>query len=395
MGNLEKIVYADYAATTPLSSVALDAMMPYLTEQYGNPSSIYSIARTARRALESARKKVAASIGAQPEEIYFTSGGSESDNWAIKGAAEKFSGKGKHIISTRVEHHAVLHTLGELEKKGYELTYLDVDALGRIDPAAVKKAIRPDTILITVMMANNEIGTIEPVKEIGLIAKEAGVIFHTDAVQAVGHIPIDLSALPVDMLSLSGHKFRGPKGVGALYIRKGLRLSPLIQGGAQERNARAGTENVAGIMGMAAALEDAAAQMEQNAKKVRTLRDQLIEHILTIPYTRLTGDPENRLPGSASFVIEYIEGESLVLSLDAEGICASSGSACSSGSLDPSHVLLSIGLPHEVAHGSLRLSIGEETTQDEISYILEKLPPIVDRLRSMSPLWEQVSVKAK
>ena len=368
-------------------------MMPYLTLQYGNPSSIYSIARTARRALEDARKKIAAALGALPEEIYFTSGGSESDNWAITGAAEKLSGKGKHIISTKIEHHAVLHTLGALEKQGFEVTYLDVDEFGQIDTAKLKAAIRPDTILITIMAANNEIGTILPVKEIGLIAKEAGILFHTDAVQAVGHIPLNMSELSADMLSLSGHKFRGPKGVGALYIRKGLRLPPLLRGGAQERNARAGTENVAGIVGMAAALEEAAAHMEQNSKRISSLRDELIREVLKLPYTRLTGDPVNRLPGSASFVIEYIEGESLVLSLDAQGICASSGSACSSGSLDPSHVLLSIGLPHEVAHGSLRLSIGEDTTKDDIAYILEKLPLIVQRLRSMSPLWEQVSEK--
>ena len=390
---MTRFVYADNAGTTALSPTALQAMMPYLKEEFGNPSGIYSVGRNAKRGIEAAREKIAAAIGAQPVEIYFTGGGSEADNWAIKSVAEKYAGKGKHIITSAVEHHAVIHTMEALEKQGFEITYLPVDGQGRISLEALENAIREDTILITIMMANNEIGTVMPVKEIGAIARKHGVLFHTDAVQAVGHIPVDVSDMQIDMLSLAAHKFRGPKGVGALYIKKGIFLPPLIHGGGQEKGRRAGTENVAGIVGMAAALEEAVQHMDENVAKISKLRDKLIGELTKIPYSRLTGDPENRLPGTASFVFECIEGESLVLSLDRAGICGSSGSACSSGSLDPSHVLMAIGLPHEIAHGSLRLTINECTTEEDVDYILETLPPIVERLRAMSPLWED-KVKA-
>lgn len=383
-----KTVYADNAATTALSKTALDAMLPYLTEQYGNPSSIYKYGRDSKKAIENARQKIAQAIGALPEEIYFTGGGSESDNWAIKSASEAKKKKGKHIISTAIEHHAVLHTLKYMEKQGYEVTYLPVNKYGQISLDELKKAIREDTVLITVMTANNEIGTILPIAEIGAIAKEAGVLFHTDAVQAVGHIPVNVREMNADLLSLAAHKFGGPKGIGVLFIRKGLRLPPLIHGGGQERGIRAGTENVAGIVGMAAALEEAVTHLDENMTKVSALRDRLIEGILKIPYTRLTGDPKNRLPGTASFVFECVEGESMVLLLDNNGICASSGSACSSGSLDPSHVLLSIGLPHEIAHGSLRLSLNETNTDEDVDYLLSVIPEIITKLRNMSPLWE-------
>lgn len=385
---MQRFVYADNAGTTALSKVALDAMMPYLTEFYGNPSSIYSIGRKSKTAIENSRLKIATAIGAKTEEIYFTGGGSEADNWAIRSVAEKLSKKGRHIISTVIEHHAVLHTLRALEKQGYEVTYLPVNTLGQISLEDLKNAIRDDTVLITVIMANNEIGTMLPITEISKIAKEHGILFHTDAVQAVGHIPIDVSELGVDLLSLAAHKFRGPKGVGALFIKKGLFLPALLIGGGQEKGRRAGTENVAGIVGMAAALEEAAANMDENVKRVTEMRDRLIESLLKLPFSQLTGDPLNRLPGTASFVFECIEGESLVLALDNKGICASSGSACSSASLDPSHVLLAIGLKHEVAHGSLRLTINEDNTDEDIDYILAELPPIIARLRDMSPLWE-------
>lgn len=385
---MQRFVYADNAGTTALSKTALDAMMPYLTEFYGNPSSIYSIGRKSKTAIENSRLKIATAIGAKTEEIYFTGGGSEADNWAIRSVAEKLSKKGRHIISTVIEHHAVLHTLRALEKQGYEVTYLPVNALGQISLDDLKNAIRDDTILITIIMANNEIGTILPIAEISKIAKERGILFHTDAVQAVGHIPIDVSELGVDLLSLAAHKFRGPKGVGALFVKKGIFLPALLTGGGQEKGRRAGTENVAGIVGMAAALEEAAANMDENVKKVTAMRDRLIEGLLKIPFSQLTGDPVNRLPGTASFVFECIEGESLVLALDSKGICASSGSACSSASLDPSHVLLAIGLKHEVAHGSLRLTINEDNTDEDIDYILAELPTIIARLRDMSPLWE-------
>lgn len=383
-----KRVYADNAGTTALSKTALDAMMPYLTESYGNPSAIYSLGRDAKKGLEAARAKMAAAIGAKPEEIYFTGSGTEADNWAIRGAAEIKSKKGKHIITSSIEHHAISHTLEYMEKQGYDVTYLPVDNVGRISLTDLKNAIRDDTILITIMAANNEIGTIQPVKEIGAIAREKGILFHTDAIQAVGHIPINVTEMNIDMMSIAGHKFRGPKGVGALYIKKGNYIPPLLYGGGQENKRRSSTENVAAVVGMAAALEEAVKNMEANVKKITGMRDRLIAELLKIPYSQLTGDPSDRLPGTASFVFECIEGESMVLTLDNAGISASSGSACSSASLDPSHVLLAIGLKHEVAHGSLRLSINETTSDDDIDYIIKTLPPIIEKLRAMSPLWE-------
>ena len=381
-------VYADNAGTTALSKTALDAMMPYLTERYGNPSGVYSVGREAKRGLEAAREIIAACIGAKPEEIYFTGGGTEADNWALKGVAERLAKKGKHIVASPIEHHAITHTLDAMARQGYEITYLPVDQYGLVSPEDLRSALREDSILVTIMAANNEIGTIEPIRELAAVAHEKNVLFHTDAVQALGHIPLNVEELGVDLLSMAGHKFRGPKGVGALYMRKPLRLPPLILGGGQERGGRSGTENVAGIVGMAAALQEAMEHMQQNMAQVSALRDKLIENLLKIPYSQLTGHPQQRLPGTASFTFECVEGESLVLSLDGEGICASSGSACSSGSLDPSHVLMAIGLTHEVAHGSLRLSINEETTQADVDYILEQLPPVIERLRAMSPLWE-------
>ncbi len=386
---MKRTVYADNAATTALSKAALEDMMPYLTEQYGNPSSIYSYGRSAKRAVENARAGVAWAIGAAPEEIFFTGGGTEADNWAIQ--ATIGSKKGKHIITSAIEHHAIIDTLEYLEKKGYEVTYLPVNEYGRISLDELRAALRDDTVLITIMAANNEIGTIMPIAEIGAIAREAGVLFHTDAVQAVGHIPIDVAEMNVDMLSLAGHKFGGPKGVGALYIKKGLRLPALLHGGGQERGKRSGTENVAGIVGLARALEDAVSNMAEHTQKITAMRDRLIEGLLKLPRSRLTGDPVNRLPGTASFVFECIEGEAMVLLLDQNGICASSGSACSTGSLDPSHVLMSIGLPHEIAHGSLRLSINELNTDEDIDYMLEKIPAVVSRLRDMSPLWDEAA----
>ncbi|SHI18115.1 cysteine desulfurase [Sporobacter termitidis DSM 10068] len=385
---MSKIVYADNAATTFLSKHALEAMMPFLTDQPGNASTVYAYGRAAKRAVEDARSKVAAAIGAKPEEVYFTSGGTESDNWAIKGVVELRKNKGKHIISTEIEHHAVQHTLQYLEKQGYEVTYLKVDQYGNISLDDLRAAIRPDTILITVMTANNEIGTILPIAEIGAIAQEKGILFHTDAVQAVGHIPVNVSEMNVDLLSLSGHKFKGPKGTGALYMKKGLRLPALLQGGGQERGVRSGTENVPGIVGLGAALEEATANLGESMKRLAAMREKLVKGLTAIPYTRLTGDPVHRLPGIASFVFECVEGESMVLLLDQNGICGSSGSACSSGSLDPSHVLMAIGLPHEIAHGSLRLSLNEDNTEEDIDYLLEKIPPVIERLRAMSPLWE-------
>ena len=385
---MSRFVYADNAATTAMSDTCVKAMLPYFTQNYGNPSSLYSVGRSARRGLDEARAKVAKCLNAEPTEIYFTGCGTESDNWALKGIAEAKASKGKHIITSSIEHHAITHTLDWLKKRGYEVTYLKADQNGGIDLQELEAAIRPDTVLISVMMANNEIGTILPVADIGRIAHEHGVLFHTDAVQAAGHIPIDVKAMNIDMLSISGHKFHGPKGVGVLYIRRGVRVPQLLHGGGQERNQRSGTENVPEIIGMAAALEEAVNNLPETMPRVSAMRDRLIEAFKTIPYSRLTGDPVNRLPGIASFVFECVEGESLVLSLDAKGICASSGSACSSVSLDPSHVLLAIGLPHEVAHGSLRLSLSDTTTDEDIDYIIETLPPIVERLRSMSPLWE-------
>lgn len=390
---MSRFIYADHAATTRLSPKALEAMMPYFRETYGNPSSLYAFGQQAKADLDRARAELAACINARPEEIFFTSGGTEADNWALKAVAELRGGKGKHIITSAIEHHAVLYTAQYLEKQGFEVTYLPVDAVGRVDPEAVRAAIRPDTILISVMAANNEIGTIEPIAEIGAIARGAGVLFHTDAVQAVGHIPVDVEAWSCDLLSLSGHKFHGPRGVGALYVRKGLRLPPMVHGGGQEKGRRSGTENVVGAVGMAAALTEAVAGMDARNKHISALRDRLIEELVKLPCTKLTGDPVNRLPGTASFVFEGAEGEALLLHLDAKGICASSGSACSSASLDPSHVLLAIGLPHEVAHGSLRLSLGEENTAEDVDDMLRDIPAVVDYLRKMSPVWDEAVQK--
>ena len=391
---MSRFLYADHAATTALSPRALEAMTPYFRDAYGNPSSLYTFGQQAKSDLDAARAEVARCLNAKPEEIFFTSGGTESDNWALKAVAELRGGKGRHIITSAIEHHAILHTLEHLEKAlGFSVTYLPVDSLGRVDPQAVKAAIRPDTILITVMAANNEIGTIEPIAEIGAIAREAGVLFHTDAVQAVGHIPVDVSAWNCDMLSLSGHKFHGPRGVGALYVRRGLRLPPLIHGGGQEKGRRSGTENVAGAVGLAAALREAVDGLEARSVLLAARRDRLIEGLTRLPCSRLTGDPVYRLPGTASFVFEGVEGEALLLHLDAKGICASSGSACSSASLDPSHVLLAIGLPHEVAHGSLRLSLGEENTDEDVDYLLQAVPEVVEYLRNMSPVWDKAQQK--
>lgn len=391
-----KIIYFDHAATTPLKKEVLDEMMPYLTEQYGNPSTIYKLGREAKKAIELARERVAKALNADIQEIYFTSGGTESDNWALKGVAFANKDKGKHIITTTIEHHAVLHPLKYLEGLGFEVTYVPVEPNGIVDPQRIKEAIRDDTILISVMLANNEIGTIQPVKEIAKIAKEKGIIVHTDAVQAVGQIPVDVKDLGVDLLSLSAHKFYGPKGVGALYIRKGTKIHPFSHGGAQERNRRAGTENVAGIVGLGKAIELATQNLSEYAAKLQKLRDKLIDGVLSkIDYVRLNGDRNQRLPNNANFSFEFIEGESLLLMLDMKGIAASSGSACTSGSLDPSHVLLAIGLEHEVAHGSLRITLGEDNTEEDIDYLLEVLPEIVSRLREMSPLYENVKKGGK
>ena len=384
-------VYADNAATTKMSAVAVNAMMPYMTEIYANPSSLHSAGQEAKEALEDARARVAKCLGCEAREIYFTSGGSEADNQAIISAARFGARKGKkHIISTAFEHHAVLHTLQKLEKEGYEVTYLDVTHNHNVSVQQVKDAIREDTCLVTCMYANNEIGSILPIAEIGAICKESGVPFHTDAVQAVGHIAIDVKQQNIDMLSLSAHKFHGPKGVGALYVRRGLPLVNLIDGGAQERGKRAGTENIPGIMGMVAAMEDAVAHLEENALKVAAMRDKLIEGLSQIPHSALNGDSVNRLPGNVSFCFEGIEGEALLLLLDMKGVCASSGSACTSGSLDPSHVLLAIGRVHDVAHGSLRLSLCESNTEEEIDHILTVVPQVVQYLRNMSPVWRDL-----
>lgn len=385
---MQRKVYMDYAATTPLKKEVLEEMVPYFSETFGNPSSIHSFGREARKAVDLARDRVAKALNAKSEEIYFTAGGSESDNWAIKGVALANKNKGNHIITSAIEHHAVLHTCESLEKQGFEITYLPVDQYGMVDPEQVRRAINSNTILVTIMFANNEIGTIQPIKEIGAITRENGIYFHTDAVQAVGHVPIDVNKLNIDLLSLSGHKLYGPKGIGALFIRKGVKISPIIHGGAQERNRRAGTENVPGIVGLGKAVELAYANMEANNKRLINLRDRLIEGILSkIDHVYLNGHPTNRLPGNVNMSFEYIEGESLLLSLDMKGIAASSGSACTSGSLDPSHVLLAIGLSHEIAHGSLRLTLGEENTDEDVDYVLEVLPEIVNRLRAMSPLF--------
>ena len=384
-------VYADNAATTRVSKTALEAMLPYFETIYGNPSSLHSDGQRAKEALEEARERIAKRLGCTTREIYFTSGGTESDNMAIRSAAYFGARKGKkHIVSTAFEHHAVLHTLNKLEKEGFEITLLDVHEGHNVTAQQVKDAIRPDTALVTTMFANNEIGSVLPIREIGAVCKEAGVIFHTDAVQAVGHLPINVKEDNIDMLSLSGHKFHGPRGVGAMYIRKGLPAMNLIEGGAQERGKRPGTENLPAIMGMAAALDEACDNMEENTAKVVAMRDKLIAGLSKIPHSVLNGDPVNRLPGNVSFCFEGIEGEALLLMLDANGVSASSGSACTSGSLDPSHVLLAIGRPHEIAHGSLRLSLCEENTDEEVEHILKVVPEVVQYLRNMSPVWKDL-----
>lgn len=387
----KRFIYADNAATTKVSKPVLDAMTPYFTEHYGNASSIYELGRSAKKALETARETIAGSIGAEASEIFFTSGGSESDNWAIRSVCERLAAKGKkHIVTSAFEHHAVLHTCQALEKQGFEATYLPVYENGIVKPEDVENAIREDTAIVTIMYANNEIGTLQPIEEIAAICRKKNVIFHTDAVQAIGHVKIDVHAQGIDMLSISGHKLHAQKGIGALYVKKGIPMTNLIYGGAQERNKRAGTENLPAIMGFAKAMEIACGDIEEKGKKTAVMRDRLIDGILKLPRTRLNGDREKRLPGTLNISIEGVEGESLLLMLDLNGICASSGSACTSGSLDPSHVLLALGLKHEVAHGSLRISIDEELTDEDVDYILEVVPMVVNKLRDMSPLWERI-----
>ena len=391
-----KNVYMDYSATTYVKPEVLEEMMPYFTEKFGNPSSFYGISRETKRAIDTAREKVAKGLNCLPDEVYFTGGGSEADNWAIKGIASAHKNKGNHIITTKIEHHAVLHTCQYLEKNGFEVTYLDVDSEGFINLDDLKNAITDKTILVSIMFANNEIGTIQPVKEIGEICKEKKVFFHTDAVQAVGNVPIDVKEMNIDMLSLAGHKIYGPKGIGVLYIKKGIKIDNLIHGGAQEKNRRAGTENIAGIVGLGKAMELATCNIEEHMEKMTALRDRLIDGLLKIPYTNLNGPRgEKRLPGNVNLRFRFIEGESILLSLDFKGVCASSGSACTSGSLDPSHVLLAIGLPHELAHGSLRLTLGAGSTEEDVDYVLEVTPPIIERLRNMSPLWDDFIKKGE
>lgn len=386
---MSEFIYLDNAATTRTSQAVVDAMMPYFNQYYGNPSSVYSFSNYGKEAMAKARKQIADVLGVNPEEIYFTAGGSESDNWALIATAEAYQDKGKHIITSKIEHHAVLHACQYLEKRGFEVTYLDVDENGVVDLEQLKAAIRPDTILISIMFANNEIGTIQPVKEIGEIAKAHNVLFHTDAVQAFGHIPIQADELGIDMLSASGHKFNGPKGIGFLYIRKGIKTKSFIHGGAQERKRRAGTENLPGIVGIGEAARLAAESLKERQEKEIQMRDYLINRITEeVPYVRLNGHRTNRLPNNVNLSFQFIEGESLLIMLDMAGICGSSGSACTSGSLDPSHVLLAIGLPHEIAHGSLRLTLSEENTMEEMDYVIEKIKEIVARLREMSPLYE-------
>ena len=386
---MEKLIYLDNAATTKTRPEVVEAMLPYFTEYYGNPSSVYTFSSESKKAVTNAREIIAKSLGAKTNEIYFTAGGSESDNWALVATAEAYSAKGKHIITSKIEHHAILHTCQYLEKRGYEVTYLDVDENGVVKLDELKKAIRPDTILISIMFANNEIGTIEPIKEIGEIAKEHGILFHTDAVQAYAHVPINVDECHIDMLSSSGHKLNGPKGIGFLYIRTGVKIRSFIHGGAQERKRRAGTHNVPGIVGIGTAAKLAKENMEERSAKEIALRDHLIERILKeIPYTRLNGHRTDRLPNNANFCFRFIEGESMLILLDQAGICGSSGSACTSGSLDPSHVLLAIGLPHEIAHGSLRMTLGADITKEDIDYTVDQLKEIVAHLRSMSPLYE-------
>lgn len=385
-GTEKKIVYMDHAATTYAAPEVVEAMLPYFSEKFGNPSSVYGIGQENKAAVEEARAKVAAAINAEPNEIYFTAGGTESDNWVLKGVAFANIRKGKHIITTAVEHHAILHAAEWLQSQGFEVTYLPVDQYGMVSPADVEKAIRPDTILISVMYANNEVGTIQPIAEIGAIARAHGIYFHTDAVQAVGHIPIDVKAEHIDMLSLSGHKFYGPKGIGVLYIRRGVRIQNLLHGGAQESRHRAGTENVAGIVGLGAAIERAVAAMPEESARLTAMRDHMIRELLKIPASHLNGHPTQRLPNNVNITFEYIEGEGILLLLNMFGICASTGSACNSASLEPSHVLTAMGVPHEIAHGSVRLTLGERNTEEDVSYVLEKLPEVVGKLRSMSPL---------
>lgn len=394
---MEKIIYLDNAATTKVRQEVVDAMLPYFTEQYGNPSSVYKFAGESKKAVDNARDIIAKSLNTNSQDIYFTAGGSESDNWALKATAEAYRSKGKHIITSKIEHHAILHTCDYLEKEGYEITYIDVDENGIVKLDELEKAIREDTILISIMFANNEIGTIQPVKEIGAICRERKVLFHTDAVQAVGNVPIDVKEMNIDLLSLAGHKIYGPKGIGALYIRKGVRIDNLIHGGGQERARRAGTENIAAVVGLGKAIELATKDIESHMERLSALRDKLIDGILEkVPYSYLNGPRgDKRLPGNVNVRFTYIEGESILLSLDFEGICASSGSACTSGSLDPSHVLLAIGLPHELAHGSLRLTLGDGSTEEDVDYVLEVLPGIIQRIRNMSPLWSDFVKKGE
>ncbi|MGL5575740.1 MAG: cysteine desulfurase NifS [Sarcina sp.] len=386
---MKKSVYMDYAATTYVKPEVLEAMMSYFTEKFGNPSAFYSISRDTYSAIDNARDKVAKALNAQKSEIYFTNGGSESDNWAIKGVAFANRKKGNHIITTKIEHHAILHACEYLEQNGFEVTYLDVNEEGFINLDELKDSIKDTTILVSIMFANNEIGTIQNVKEIGALCREKKVIFHTDAVQAIGNVKVDVKEMNIDILSLTAHKFYGPKGVGALYIRKGIKIDNLVHGGSQERARRAGTENIPGIVGLGKAIELATENIDEHNKKIKALRDKLIKGLLEIPYTMLNGsEGDNRLPGNCNVCFEFIEGEGILLSLDFEGICASSGSACTSGSLEPSHVLLAIGRPHEIAHGSLRLTIGDGTTEEDVDYVLESVPKIIERLRKMSPLWK-------
>ena len=385
---MEKLIYLDNAATTKTAPEVVEAMLPYFTERFGNPSSIYGFGAENKEAISRQRDTIAAALGASSSEIYFTAGGSESDNWALKATAEAYAAKGKHIITSKIEHHAILHTCEYLKQQGFEVTYLDVDENGIVKLDELRAAIRPDTILISVMFANNEIGTIQPIREIGEIAKENQILFHTDAVQAFGHLPINVDECHIDMLSASGHKLNGPKGIGFLYIRKGVKIRSFVHGGAQERKRRAGTENVPGIVGLGTAIARAVRTMEERTAKERELRDYLIGRIeAEIPYCRLNGDRTKRLPNNVNFSFRFVEGESLLIMLDGKGICASSGSACTSGSLDPSHVLLAIGLPHEIAHGSLRMTLNEEVTKEELDYVVENLKEIVNRLRQMSPMY--------
>lgn len=386
---MNRFVYADNAATTPLSKNVYNAMQPYLSRLYGNPSSLYQIGRDAKKTIEAARATAAQALGCDKDELIFTGGGSQADNLAIKGFMLGKTARGrKHIITSKIEHHAVLYTCQFLEQQGFRVTYLDVDNQGHVDLDQLARELCEDTALVTIMAANNEIGTIQPIAEIAKLAHAHGAVFHTDAVQAVGHMPLNVHDMDIDMLSLSAHKIRGPKGIGALYCKKGISLVPLIHGGGQERGLASGTENVAGMVGLAEALRDAAAHMDTVLPYVTSLRERLVEGVMKIPYTHYTGDPVNRLPGTASFIFEAIEGEGLILRLDNEGICASTGSACSTGSLDPSHVLMAIGLPHEIAHGSLRLTLGEENTEEDVDYIIEKLTAVVETLRAMSPVWQ-------